>query len=250
MKEHPILFKGRLVRAILDGKKTQTRRVPTPYTSQIRQTDGKLVPMPKAFYKAIQWESRDVKIRRHHFEAHGTVIVPRVQVGDLLWVKETFYCDDYRYPDGPVDAMRSGLDFQATHDCNAWEAGCPCKSESGRSEWRPSIHMPRWASRLSLRVEDVRCDRVNMISGAECIAEGVDVSDVATTLTPEGDRRNRQWIAKGRFEQLWNEINAPRGWAFRSLRPVWIYQFRVERTVQYGADRPPRVSRVQSADDS
>lgn len=176
MSERPILFSGPMVRAILEGRKTVTRRV-------IR---GSLPTDPAPVHFAC----------------------PYGRKGDRLWVRETFYCDDYRYPDAPVEDLRRLLEYRADHRCANWEAGCPCRDENGRSNWRPSIHMPRWACRLELEVVSVRAERLHEITdGAEVLAEGV--------LTSSRDG----------FANLWDEINGKRA-PWRDNPWVWRVEFR------------------------
>jgi hypothetical protein len=170
MKSRPILFSGEMVRAILDGRKTQTRRVITvhwhkgkrclPYEPWYIDTDGVLM---------VQDEYGDY----HNYEQ--VMPCPFGQPGDELWVRETFYIDDCRYEKGPlpngIDDMRD-LYYRADGECCEQIPECMC-AEVGKTPWRPSIHMPRWASRITLRVTSVRVERLHDISAADCLAEGI-----------------------------------------------------------------------------
>ena len=146
MKERPILFSGAMVRAVLSGAKTQTRRV--------RKLLG---PCP-----------------------HG-------QPGDLLWVRET-WCDGY--PDTADPYL-----YRATY-------------EGGAShKWKPSIFMPRGASRLTLRLTDVRTEPLHRLTEADAHAEGV--ADIAA------------------YAALWDALNAKRGYGWNANPFVWVLSFEV-----------------------
>ena len=141
MKERPILFSGPMVRAILDGRKTQTRRpVKMPKSvnpvalGSMMQRASELGPLPGS--------------------AFG-------EPGDRLWVRETFDLDQPAFPD---ESDKSRVLYRADHDPQHW----------GYFRWRPSIHMPRWASRIDLEVVSVRVERLQSISEDDARAEGVE----------------------------------------------------------------------------
>ena len=184
MGEKPILFSTKLVRAILDVRKTETRRVVKP------QPVGEIRRCP-----------------------YG---VP----GDRLWVRETFYCDHCDYPNAPVDEMRLLLEYRADHRCRDWEAGCPCSDDQGRGSWRPSIHMPRWASRITLEVTGVRVERLQAITEEGAKAEGVKVPMIV-------ERIREQPTHVTTFRDLWDSINGKRpGCDWASSPWVWVVQFK------------------------
>ena len=113
------------------------------------------------------------------------------------------------------------VEYRADHDCRNWEAGCPCRNENGRSDWHPSIHMPRWASRITLEITDVRVQRVQEIGGADVLAEGVDNGSSNPTMGVRWE--NMQRMA---FEKLWDSINAKRGFSWESNPRVCAVTFR------------------------
>jgi hypothetical protein len=199
-KERPILFSGPMVRAILDGRKTKTRRIVKP---QPERQPG------MCHYSPTGWAETD---------ANGGCLCHRVVRGGFwpgqrLWVRETFDCDHCEYPHGDVAEMRTMLDYRATHDCTTWEAGCPCNDENGRSSWRPSIYMPRWASRITLEVTGVRVERLQDISEADAMAEGV------------GGRAQEDAYSSCRdeFAALWDSINGKRA-PWESNPWVWVVE--------------------------
>ena len=160
MKERGILMGGPMVRAILDGTKTQTRRpVKPPVPLVMRWIEkAKLFAFPG---------SRLGVMRKCPFG------VP----GDRLWVRETWLA--------AVDSFNNddpGVCYRASWDAKdydgAYRFGIPQSAPhfrgAGKTKWRPSIHMPRWASRIDLEVTDVRVQRVQEITEADANAEGVD----------------------------------------------------------------------------
>lgn len=158
MGDHPILFSASMIRALIAGTKTQTRRIvkgaPVGMVRLIGRDDR-----PTGEYGFCA--THDRVINRHIACPYG---VP----GDVLWVRETWQSDvAHAYtkpsliPHGERFFYRAG-GSQNTTDLSVCATG-----------WRPGIHMPRWASRITLRVTDVRVERLNEISEADCIAEGI-----------------------------------------------------------------------------
>lgn len=196
-RERPILFTGPMVRAMLDGRKTQTRRVIKPQPGPDGISDDVL---PQEYGRA--WRDAEGRVYR----------CPYGQPGDLLWVRETWRVHDaaeaeigYR-ADGRVIRR---LDME---DNTIWRAS------KGRTKWRPSIHMPKWACRLWLRVKDVRVERLMDITVEDAKAEGVEPAG------QEGD--SRRW--RGGFRDLWDSINLKRGFGWELDPWVWVVEF--ERT--------------------
>lgn len=201
--EKPILFKGEMVRAILDGRKTQTRRpVQLPKDGLVWRWDGAWVDSgfeDTGQYMHIQfrcksdpWEAdpRDQTLHR--------VGCPYGFPGDKLWVRETFaYYPDEKH----VIYAASEGDELAAGGTNL--KGC----------WKPSIFMPRWASRITLEITEVRVQRVQEITAADAIAEGILVDDRQLRETPN-------------FRQLWDSINAKRGFGWKENPWCWCLTFK------------------------
>lgn len=173
MKERPILFSGAMVRAILEGRKTQTRRV--------------IQPQPRGF----SWRPQLTKIgwRAWADDApEGTYWTPGRngrcpygERGDRLWVRETWGIGSRPCPDGGYDGVEYRADEAYLTDapdliaCNRIDESKLPRDydiDKWRGGWRRSIHMPRWASRLLLEVADVRGERVQETSAKDIIAEG------------------------------------------------------------------------------
>ena len=195
--EKPILFSGEMVQAILDGRKTQTRRVVS-----FGQFDASSTP-------GYAWHFRDKRTGCWHDIKGTTVLVanycPYGRPGDILWVKETFRsnCSD---GDGPC-----GLQPFVEYRCDqgrrvpgktSEEITRYCNQLYDMKEgWRPSIFMPRWASRITLKVEEVRVQRLQDISEDDAYAEGCGVDHEALPggcIIP-----SNRW----RYEQLWDSLN-------------------------------------------
>lgn len=195
MKERPILFSGPMVRAILDGRKTQTRRIVKP------DGLGDLLE---------EHPSGSGVFREHQFGAEECIInedvCPYGKPGDLLWVKETF--DVASESGGEIS-----YGFRADHP-----AGVP---HIGR--WRPSIHMPRRASRITLKIIAVRLERLGAISEADALAEGCAI-DKGHVYAVAGQEHFGHRTAVGCYQTLWATINGAGSWDQNPW--VWVIDFK------------------------
>lgn len=209
MKERPILFSGPMVRAILEGHKTQTRRVMKQQPKRVDAVyaDGTIDT------ECLFRDGRRIKC------PYGTV-------GDRLWVRETWQ--------GPLIEEGQCLDnMYAAEFCEyaATQKFAPEFEDADgnqRQGWRPSIHMPRWASRLLLEITDVRVERVQDISEADALAEGIEGPfEVGhTAYRAPGDSKPRYSKAAASFESLWDSINAKRGFGWDANPWVWALTFK------------------------
>ena len=224
MKEHPILFSAPMVRAIIEGRKTQTRRVVTvpwfkgkrvvPYSPYCEVFDGKL------FYDT----EYDGFVEAEKFCPYG-------QPGDRLWVREKFQplfasADetedrDYKTGKGYKISYPATDGIQEFHDI-----------ERGLSHrcW-PSIHMPRWASRITLEITDVQVEREQDISEGDAEAEGATTMMVDSGgVRSDGLGIDVPCYVDG-FASLWDSINSARGLGWDTNPWVWVISFkRVEPT--------------------
>ena len=189
MKERPIIFGGPMVRAILDGSKTQTRRIVKLRDGSLAQDedipahgecDGLVIPPPDYvmdFSKTFpQWQNRPC---------------PYGKPGDHLWVRETFSL-------GTSQTVTYKADFPDS--CTIW---------------KPSIHMPRWASRITLEVVSVRVERLQDISEEDAKAEGAAIM--------KHDAIGWHSHKRG-FQSLWESINGPGSWEANQW--VWVVEFK------------------------
>lgn len=214
VKERPILFSGEMVRAILDGRKTQTRRVVKPHLKEVGRAfypgDRYWVgPHPGGGWWAVdvpegppEWMIKDQCVR----ERQGFPC-PYGVPGDRLWVREAWAAEESADDFAPCD-LGPGAE-------RIWHRADEIQ-ESGNGRWRSSIHMPRWASRILLEITDVRVERVQEISVNDACAEG-------SPWDERGFRsEHRPW-----FIDAWNSINAKRGYSWESNPWVWVIEFKV-----------------------
>ncbi|MBK0415245.1 hypothetical protein JD974_12595 [Chromobacterium haemolyticum] len=214
MKERPILFSGEMIRALLAGTKTQTRRVikfkQTPCMSIEENDSGKLWP----------W--------REDCDNGGDIWYPCPygQPGDRLWVRETWGVISHSWnekgemvdwkPDRPATAIHelpfgkcyySGHVIYAADGPNEWSDDDDGGGEP-RSLWHPSIHMPRAASRILLQIANIRVERLQDISESDVIAEGC----------PSEILYGRGW-----YRDLWEELHGAGSWEANPW--VWVIEF-------------------------
>jgi hypothetical protein len=207
MKERPILFSAPMVRAILDGSKTQTRRV-----------------VKGADYFAVGWPCKfgdpcnDAHCLYSHADGkHLTVMrSPYGQPGDRVWVRETW---------AQVGSVDPGyLTYRATYPkCLPMHMqNVPADIKDAGYKWTPSIHMPRWASRIDLEITGVRVERLQDISEADAIAEGAPPSHRSI------DRISREFgykdFPRSWYAQLWDQINGPGSWDSNPW--VWVIEIK------------------------
>ena len=201
MKERPILFSGPMVRAILEGTKTQTRRVVQPQPAQqLYQISDSIEFAPRS--------ARDADAP----DWARCQTCPYGAPGDRLWVRETWQVDEA----GPLQSRTLTGHVRYASDDRVRFCGIPKGAISpgtmlAPGRWRPSIHMPRWASRIDLEITGVRVERLQDISEADMCAEGLD-------RAPYGD-------PSAGFQVLWDMINAKRGYSWASNPWVWALEF-------------------------
>ncbi len=218
MKSRPILFSGHMVRAVLDGSKTQTRRV-----GKIQSQDFVGLKAEAVRHATLGYQ---IQATYDAYPGRGTArhaicACPFGQPGDQLWVRETWYCDDYRVSRGPY-LKPDDLDVVEARECGTlvYAADGLAPYETEQPAWRPSIHMPRWASRITLEITGVRVERLQDISEADAQAEGCALE----CMTPIGDDSGSAIHGPGGYIALWESINGPGSW---DLNPwVWVVEFR------------------------
>jgi len=197
MKEHPILFSGSMVRAILEGRKTQTRRVmkPSPKVS--------IMPLPLD-------------------------LCPYGSPGDRLWVRETWQ---------PINREEHFLGLIAC----LYRANCSNDMKTFTfisrfdgshitipvAKWKPPIHMPRWASHITLEIVSIRVERLQEISEKDAVAEGIFYHRHMEGYVSDEEGRNF-YVSDPRrsFDKLWDSINAKKGFGWDANPWVWVIEFR------------------------
>lgn len=220
MKEKPILFSNPMVRAILDGRKTQTRRVvkPQPFLSDT----GIWYPSP------TPGDSRNRKGLHYASESHMRKGLPidfchHGAPGDRLWVRETFRRASYGLPDGIEYKADNSLTYfdDSTPSEVLWKA----RNLSRYGRWRPSINMPRWASRLTLEVTNVRVERLQEIAEEDAKAEGVEPWLYGHGPIVPSDGNWSHCMYRDGFAQFWESINAKCGYGWKVNPWVWVIEF-------------------------
>ena len=240
MAERPILFSGPMVKAILDGQKTQTRRVVKPQPADVSryQTDAEPGTVIWHGGKLCRLEESKGRNKRDAgFLNARELTCPYGRPGDRLWVREAFSlvpcsagCE--KYPDGFDPRVAS------VHQPNAPHEGVRYKATWDRchsAPWRPSIHMPRWASRITLEVTGVRVERLQAISESDARAEGVDwVAPDPYGEVWDDEREDPSQVgyssagasfARDNFRRLWGKING-KSHSWESNPWVWVVEFR------------------------
>jgi len=208
MKERPILFSKPMVRAVLAGTKTQTRRaVKHPLLKDL----PRIIDMGDGW-----WGNEGAQAR-----------CPYGQPGDRLWVREAWSHDAESLEQcraSAEDAMGGGAYgpyYRAT------------EVAPDTLSWKPSIHMPRWASRITLEVTDVRVERLQDISEADAKEEGIERTrrgDMWRTYRPDcvqhwnTDAELGHKMASSSYASLWESINGPESWAANPW--VWVVEFK------------------------
>lgn len=203
MTDRPILFSGPMVRAILDGRKTMTRRL-------VRGATG-------AFWDHGAWTptvtGNDIRWDCAPHGPHSMLLrCPYGVPGDRLWVRETWALG-YHWDRYNPSSSRTG---------EVWYRADTDEESVNRGRWRPSIHMPRWASRITLDVVRVRVERLQAITAKDVQAEGVQLP-VSSAGAPKGkvwpliripnpyEKPPKDWTEadfwRCEFACLWNEIN-------------------------------------------
>ena len=212
MKERPILFSAPMVRAILDGSKTQTRRI-----LKVQPTEGLEPPFEITNTVVDFWKEEHLckwVVETPDGEWYGHC--PYGKPGDRLWVREMCIISPPNWADRDMDLYnvtdKDGNGRICQYIATSPDTSTPVKDY--KLKITPSIHMPRWASRINLEVESVRVERLQDISEADAREEGC--SEVL-------NEPRRQDVVK-EYEYLWNKINGPGSWEANPW--VWVITFK------------------------
>lgn len=243
-----MIFNGEMVRAILDGRKTQTRRImkvqpsdgfhPTHngydldlnahwYTPGVVDKNGYLQPAKKDVFGVAD-------------ENEGYTC-PFGAVGDRIWVRETWGVVSHELDeDGRIQPWRPDRPATAIHEMpfgNGYYNGHAIYAadgeftwgdddgyEDGRSCWKPSIHMPRAACRILLEVTGVRVERLNSISQEDAQSEGMELTGWRPTYS-DPDSGGEVWTPYDNFAQLWESIYGEESWKANPW--VWVIEFKL-----------------------
>jgi hypothetical protein len=248
MKERPILFSGEMVRAILEGRKTQTRRVIKPRKPWLTQSKWYGVHPGGGWHGVgFSWITEEIPEEAKQPCGKEGFPCPYGQPGDRLWVRETWKLSSYMEGE-PLEYQfkADGATFEEDTNLSEnypwyedwWERICgeadkylnkinhPIEEDGnfhwhqGQSPlpWKPSIFMPRWASRITLEIVKVRVERVQEISDEDISAEGMEAIGPFVSIHSQIKRSN--------FIDRWNSINAKRGFSWGSNPWVWVIEFK------------------------
>lgn len=205
MKERPILFSAPMVRAILEGRKTQTRRM------------FKVQPMSCVTDICLIQDKWHFKLQgcKNFARYNDSVKCPQGKIGDQLWVREAWHTDE-------PDLKEARSMHEDVYSTSPIYYRADPENDCGGCRWRPSIHMPRWASRIQLEITGVRAERLNDISNEDAIAEGVGAHWICSDSMPHNPHLNHNPLS--RFIDLWKSINSYDSW---NKNPwVWVIEFK------------------------
>ncbi|HIH6544273.1 TPA: hypothetical protein ACYRSE_005491 [Klebsiella michiganensis] len=216
MTERGMIFNGEMVRALLDGRKTQTRRI-------VKGADGAV-----KFCKEWNINGEEFFVvlgEKDHTGMNpvlGAISCPFGAVGNRIWVREAF-----RVHSRATDVAT--LVYKAS-ERNSWTEQthrvpvAVCNKPATPEKWTPSLHMPRWASRILLEITDVRVERLNAISEEDARAEGIIDGGCLNCGEPEPcGCANPEPDATDAFAYLWQSIYGQESW---NANPwVWVIEF-------------------------
>lgn len=229
MKERGMIFNGEMVRAILDGRKTQTRRI------------------IKNQYEAPEWSVKPALAPRTKRHTHDWWLptgtrpysalpgCPYGLVGDRIWVRETFSLlgnEDACPVDWDDNIVNDKKDAARIYKASCWQKpnnyglwSIPDRETEFEGAWTPSIHMPRWASRITLEITNVRVERLNAISEEDARVEGIIDGGCLNCGEPEPcGCANPEPDATDAFACLWQSIYGQENW---NANPwVWVIEFK------------------------
>jgi hypothetical protein len=241
--ERPILFCGDMVRMIRLGRKTQTRRIIKPQPE----------PFGKSSYGGTRqgWRWKSDSLNRswndddkdpYRGESIATAAIgcesPYGQAGDRLWVKETFFIDHFDYlgklsDRAPLEGRDKEMMVYYAAEGDVCDQIPECDCSDGPPKLHPSIFMPRWASRITLEILKVRAERLQDISDADCLAEGI-LTSKDHGMSGRGFRNYHQpddafnaysfsepWNS---YRTLWETINGKASWEANPW--VWVIEFK------------------------
>lgn len=227
----PILFNTEMVNANLEGRKTQTRRI--------------IKPQPTYFPVIQTMENHESYLKKYLNEGlKNGAIKAKYQIGDILWVRETFeyFAVNWNPHDNINKTSQVTFNYKATNreafnevDCYSKFAYKAFNYVENYIGWKPSLFMPKEACRIFLKVTNVRCERLQDISEEDAIAEGVEPGNPAIAICYKHYLKASTFLlfAKQSFKTLWDSINAKK-YPWESNPWVWVYDFeRIEKPADF-----------------
>ena len=192
MKYIPLLFSTPMVKAIMGGVKTQTRRIMKPQHTEIKNWHDIFLSCP-----------------------YG-------QPGDVLWVRETFFYGGEMDENEQVSECRYW--YKAESDWGQFEGVDENENLRNGPKWKPSIFMPKVACRIFLEVTDIRVERLQDISEQDSLSEGVIGNDLGHFIDYIKPKTAWKTSAKSSYQSLWESINGPESWNHNPW--VWVIGFK------------------------
>jgi len=226
VKERPILFNSAMVRAILEGRETVTRRALNNQMANGWQIVDPKHPMATITSAHPKKGKFGLLIRREIYPdsgkfEHDIIVSPFGRPGDRLWVRETWYCDHFEVISGPyLKPADLNLDEARGDGTLVYAADGLAPYECEQPAWKPSIHMPRWASRILLEITDVRVERLQAITYEQAAAEGIHRDHRMWFATDAGGQAFQR--PEQAFAQLWRQT----GGDWDANPWVWVIEFK------------------------
>lgn len=208
MKEKPILLNAEMVRAVLDGRKTQTRRIMTPH--HLKMIDA----------AASAGECHPLESGRQHAnsQSYYREWCPFGAVGDRLWVREAIFPAPLELQSSPPRETKWNIAYRGGAQLEKTAPATYNPTIYNYERWTPSIHMPRWASRITLEITGVRVERLNSMTERDAIAEGCmgghnSIPGYHYSATPHEH-----------FHHVWQSIYGADSWQANPW--VWVIEFK------------------------
>ncbi|HCQ8347255.1 TPA: hypothetical protein OMD81_001148 [Klebsiella variicola] len=229
MKERGMIFNAEMVRALLSGRKTQTRRIMKVQPKPSKSRPGDFWFSSKKLESMVHVSDLapgNSPIADYHLfiQEH---CCPFGAVGDRIWVRETFQGPLFDY-DLMDSYCKDPAPFERPEFCVYKADGVPAPEFYDADDelhccWRPSIHMPRWASRILLEITDVRVERLNAISQEDAQAEGMELTGWRPTYS-DPDSGGEVMTPYDNFAELWSSIYGAENWQANPW--VWVIEFK------------------------
>ena len=202
--ERPILFSTPMVQAILNGRKTQTRRIVKPQPESIDHAHHKIIP----YNGSVEF-------------LHNSLKCPYGKVGDVLWVRETY---TKLLPEHFITSLYV---YKADCDLGGEEARQDYIKAGYPYQWKPSIFMPKEACRIRLEITDIRVERLQDISKEDAIAEGIDVKMNGIHPNYRDYKYSDSWLSNPywSYNTLWEKINGNGSWE----KNPWVWAITFEK---------------------
>lgn len=204
MKMKPIIFNSESIRAILDGRKTQTRRVIKPQPKYRAYLQEKAFHIPKFGYIAV---SNSSALKEHMNAPYG-------KVSDVLWARETWMLYNHMGTFNGKCPEKLPYDLSVGYKADEFD-------KDNLFTWRSPIHIPKWAARIFLEITNIRVEKVQDISEEDARSEGCCFTGI-----------NPSQAAIAEFMLLWDSINKKRGYGWDMNPWCWCVEFKRTASVK------------------